>query len=86
MKKHFLLGLTAVAAMCLFSCNKENVTPSESTQTDQSRPHSRYGKGEPDLGSVQALYPHLEAFCCKSYGDLYSEYGKGGNRCGHGGC
>ncbi len=33
MKKHFLLGLTAVAAMCLFSCNKENVTPSESTQT-----------------------------------------------------
>ena len=33
MRKHFLLGLTAVAAMCLFSCNKENVTPSESTQT-----------------------------------------------------
>lgn len=33
MKKHFLLGLTAVAAMCLFSCNKENVRPSESTQT-----------------------------------------------------
>lgn len=33
MKKHFLLGFTAVAAMCLFSCNKENVTPSESTQT-----------------------------------------------------
>ena len=33
MKKHFLLGLTAVAAMCLFSCNKENVTPSENTQT-----------------------------------------------------
>lgn len=33
MRKHFLLGLTAVAAMCLFSCNKENVRPSESTQT-----------------------------------------------------
>lgn len=33
MKKHFLLGLTAVAAMCLFSCNKENLSPSESTQT-----------------------------------------------------
>lgn len=33
MKKHFLLGLTAVAAMCLFSCTKENVRPSESTQT-----------------------------------------------------
>ena len=33
MRKHFLLGLTAVAAMCLFSCNKENVTPSESMQT-----------------------------------------------------
>ena len=33
MKKHFLLGLTAVAAMYLFSCNKENVRPSESTQT-----------------------------------------------------
>lgn len=33
MRKHFLLGLTAVAAMCLFSCNKENVKPSESTQT-----------------------------------------------------
>lgn len=33
MKKHFLLGLTAVAAMCLFSCNKENVRPSESTHT-----------------------------------------------------
>ena len=33
MKKHFLLGLTAVAEMCLLSCNKENVTPSESTQT-----------------------------------------------------
>lgn len=33
MKKHFLLGLTAVAAMCLFSCNKENVRLSESTQT-----------------------------------------------------
>lgn len=33
MKKHFLLGLTAVAAMCLFSCNKENVRPSENTQT-----------------------------------------------------
>lgn len=33
MKKHFLLGLTAVAAMCLFSCNKENVTPSENAQT-----------------------------------------------------
>lgn len=33
MRKHFLLGLTAVAAMCLFSCNKENVTPSENTQT-----------------------------------------------------
>ncbi len=33
MRKHFLLGLTAVAAMCLFSCTKENVRPSESTQT-----------------------------------------------------
>lgn len=33
MKKHFLLGLTAVAAMCLFSCTKENVRPSENTQT-----------------------------------------------------
>lgn len=33
MRKHFLLGLTAVAAMCLFSCNKENVRPSERTQT-----------------------------------------------------
>ena len=33
MRKHFLLGLTAVAAMCLFSCNKENVRPSENTQT-----------------------------------------------------
>lgn len=33
MKKHFLLGLTAVAAMLLISCNKENVKPSESTQT-----------------------------------------------------
>lgn len=33
MKKHFLLGLTAVAAMCLFSCNKENVRPSENKQT-----------------------------------------------------
>lgn len=33
MRKHFLLGLTAVAAICLFSCNKENVRPSESTQT-----------------------------------------------------
>lgn len=33
MRKHFLLGLTAVAAMCLFSCNKENVRPSESMQT-----------------------------------------------------
>lgn len=33
MKKHFLLGLTAVAAMLLISCNKENVRPSESTQT-----------------------------------------------------
>ena len=27
------MGLTAVAAMCLFSCTKENVRPSESTQT-----------------------------------------------------
>lgn len=33
MRKHFLLGLTAVAAMCLFSCTKENVRPSENTQT-----------------------------------------------------
>lgn len=33
MRKPFLLGLTAVAAMCLFSCTKENVRPSESTQT-----------------------------------------------------
>lgn len=33
MRKHFLLGLTAVAAMCLFSCNKENVRPSENAQT-----------------------------------------------------
>lgn len=33
MRKHFLLGLTAVAAMCLFSCNKENVKPSENAQT-----------------------------------------------------
>ena len=33
MRKHFLLGLTAVAAMLLISCNKENVRPSESTQT-----------------------------------------------------
>lgn len=33
MRKHFLLGLTAVAAMCPFSCNKENVTPSENAQT-----------------------------------------------------
>lgn len=33
MRKHFLLGLTAVAAMCLFSCTKESVRPSESTQT-----------------------------------------------------
>lgn len=33
MRKHFLFGLTAVAAMCLFSCTKENVRPSESTQT-----------------------------------------------------
>ena len=33
MRKHFLLGLTAVAAMCLFSCTKENIRPSESTQT-----------------------------------------------------
>lgn len=33
MRKHFLLSLTAVAAMCLFSCTKENVRPSESTQT-----------------------------------------------------
>ena len=33
MRKQFLLGLTAVAAMCLFSCTKENVRPSESTQT-----------------------------------------------------
>lgn len=33
MRKHFLLGLTAVAAMCLFSCTKENVRPSESANT-----------------------------------------------------
>mgnify|MGYP004458631143 CR=1 FL=1 len=33
MRKHFLLGLTAVAVMCLFSCTKENARPSESTQT-----------------------------------------------------
>lgn len=33
MRKHFLLGLTAVAAMCLFSCTKENVRPFENTQT-----------------------------------------------------